>query len=139
MVVDAPELRATVVHVIRSLTEVKIHDIHRIHLTNLFIHITFGDVFRYGFRYAIEHPQEIIQLPVILHFNNNQFAFTVFCQQVHTVEFVGNVLFVSFALENLTNGNLFLKQAAEEAFEHNEVAFMSEQAFHGPVKTYKMW
>ena len=31
MVVDAPELRATVVHVIRSLTEVKIHDIHRIH------------------------------------------------------------------------------------------------------------
>ena len=71
----------------------------------------FGD----SFSSAEKDSLEIVELSVILHFNDQYISSRIFHLEINTIELVPNRLFVALALQNFQNADVFFEQLAEKA------------------------
>ena len=137
-VVQAAEDGLTVVNVILPLSEAEIDDVDGVDLTDLVIGISQVDVFGDGLRHAVEHPVEIVKLPVVLHLDDEKPPPCVLHEDVGTVELVGRVFLVRLAFQEATDAKVFAQQGGKEAFKHHVVALVAKQTFHGPIEADKV-
>ena len=64
------EIRLAVIHIIFSLTQIKINDIDGIHFPDFTVGIPQTDIFGYRLRHPVKYPVEIVQLPIVLHLDD---------------------------------------------------------------------
>ena len=78
---------------------------------------------------------KIIIWLVVLHFDDEQAAFTVFDQHVGAVEFVGGVLLIAFAFQESDDAQVLAQEGGQETFQYDVVAFVPKQTLHGPIES----
>ena len=131
----APELGLSVVHEVRSTSEGEIYDVDAVYLPDFLVSLPSVDVFCHQLGRSEQHALEVGVLVVVLYLEEQQFSRLVLRQQVHAVVLVVFAFLVAFALQQSLDDDFLLHQCGHEPFEHREVRFVSQQAFHGPVKT----
>ena len=133
--VHTSEFRSAVIHVVLALSEFKVYDIHRIHLSHLVVRFAQSDILRYGFRHAVQHSVEVRQFVAVLHLYYAEFALLAFSQYVHAVVFVLLVFLVAFAFEESVYFEFHSDQRRQESLQYGVVSLVAQQAFHCPVES----
>ena len=88
-----------------------------------------------GFSHTIKDAFQIVNFSGILNLDDDYLALAVAGFDIHTVELVVYSFLVRFALQYLIYGNFLAEEYGEEAFQHAEVGFLTEQSLDCPVKT----
>ena len=125
----------TVIKVVLALTQVEVEDTDGIHL--LYFHVAFAkrDMLGNGFSHAVEYAFQVVNLTRVLNLDDDYLALAVAGFDVNTVELVVYSFLVRFALQYLIYGHFLAEEYGEEAFQHAEVGFLTEQSLDRPVKT----
>ena len=76
------------IYIILSLTQCEIHDIDGIYLAHLIVIIAQTDIVCDHLGNSIEHTVVIGMLPGILYLEDDEFSLLIFCQDIHSVEFI---------------------------------------------------
>ena len=90
---------------------------------------------RDGFRHAVEHALQVIQLACELHLHDDNLAFAVDGLDVYAVELVRCAFLVAFAFQDFGYRDFLAEQHGYQPFEHGEVRLVAQHTLHGPVKT----
>ena len=125
----------TVIKVVLALAQVEVEDTDGIHL--LYFHVAFAkrDMLGNGFSHAVEYTFQVVNLTRVLNLDDDYLALAVAGFDVNTVELVVYSFLVRFALKYLIYGHFLAEEYGEEAFQHAEVGFLTEQSLDRPVKT----
>lgn len=106
--VDSLEMSLSVVDVVVSFSEVEVDDADGVYLFDVRVVLSDVDVFGDGFGYSKENALQVVELARVLDLNEDDFAVAVFGFYVDAVEFIGAVLLVGLAFQNLYNFDLLV-------------------------------
>ncbi len=126
----------SLIDVVVALAEVEVEYTDRVDLLHALIGVPKVDVFGDGLRHAVEDALKVEYLRGVLHLYDYNLALAVAGLYVYAVELVVGVSLVSLAFKDVHHFHLLTEEYGEEAFQHSEVCFLSQQAFHSPVKAY---
>ena len=132
---DATEFRFPVVDNISTVSQREIDDVHAVDFAHLIVTLPPVDVLGHKLGCTEQHTLEIGVFIVVLHFYQDQFAFTVFGQDIHSVILVEFICLIAFAFQQLTDNDAFAQQGRKQAFQHAKIYLVAKQTFHRPIKT----
>ena len=128
------ELRLPTIQVVFPHSQRKVHDVHAVHLPHLLVILPPVDVLAQQLRCPKDHPLEVRQLRVVLHFDDHQLPPFHLRQQVHPVALLVLRLPVALALQKPVNPHLLLEQGRKKSLQHPVVGLVAQQPLHRPVE-----
>ena len=123
------------IYIILSLPQCEIHDIDGIYLAHLVVIIAQTDIVCDHLGNSIEHTVEISMFTGILYLKDDEFSLLIFCQDIHSVEFIILGLLIALTIQESVNLEFLVQQRTHKAFQHSIVCLVAKQAFHRPVKS----
>ena len=129
------EHRLAMIYIILGLSQCKIHDIDGIYLANLVVIIAQTDIVCDHLGNSIEHTVEIGMFPGILYLEDDEFSLLIFCQDIHSVEFIILGLLIALTIQESVDLEFLVQQRTHKAFQHGIVCLVAKQALHRPVKS----
>jgi hypothetical protein len=130
------ENRGAVIDIVFSLPQIEVGNGDGDNFFDIGVGPFLPDVLGDRFGSAIQQPVKLVVLVAVLHFDDDQFSFSIFHKQINAVELVVLVLFVALAIEDLFNFDLLAEQLGQEPLQYVEVNLVPEQPFYRPVKLY---
>ena len=135
MRMDTDETCLTMIEIVGTPAEVKIHDAHVIDLLHLVVQIAQLDVIRQGLGNPIEDAFEIVELTCELDFYKDNLSAGIDGFHIYTVVLVVFLFLIPFTLKNRRDGYLLAKQHGNQSFENVKISLVAKHTLHGPVKT----
>ena len=132
---ESLEHRLAMIYIILSLPQCEIHDIDGIYLAHLVVIIAQTDIVCDHLGNSIEHTVEIGMFTGILYLKDDEFSLLIFCQDIHSVEFIILGLLIALTIQESVNLEFLVQQRTHKAFQHGIVCLVAKQAFHRPVKS----
>ena len=99
-----------VVQIIVPFANIKIENADGVYFLHFVVAFAQRDMLGNGFGHPIENALQIIQLPRILNFYDNNFSFAVLCFNIYPIEFIIGSKLIAFAFEYFYYLDLFVQQ-----------------------------